>query len=74
MQNKKVRLAAIVAGFIALILAGNALGGFVIMLLAGAVYSEFNILAPIGFWSAVAIYFGLSLIAGMFRRHSKDSN
>jgi hypothetical protein len=74
MQNRKARIALIVAGFIALIIGGNALGGFVIMLLAGAVYSEFNILAPIGFWSAVAIYFGLSLIAGMFRRNAKASN
>jgi hypothetical protein len=73
MQNRKGRIALVVAGFIALIIAGNALGGFVVMLLAGALYNEFGWLAPIGYWASVAIYFGLSLFAGFFKR-TKDSN
>lgn len=72
-MNNKVRIAAIVTGFIALIIGGNALGGFVLMLLAGAIYGEFGWLAAIGYWPALAIYFGLSLIAGFFRR-AKGSN
>ncbi len=54
-------------GVLLTIVLSAAVIGWVIMLLCGALYAEFNVLAPIGFWPATGIGVLVSTVLSFFR-------
>lgn len=64
---------AIFIGIVIAVIAIFAYGGWLTMLTLGVLYSLFGILAPIGFWPSVGLFFLIQAFLGLLTVGSRRS-